>query len=126
MTWVIGAKSLTGSTGHSCTCRIDREGREGHEQGIAVRLGFCDRLDSDHGAGARAVVDDYRPAEPLREPGRDDAGGDVGAAPGGRGHDDAHRLRWTAGLRERGNAAGSAGPRYADEYRASYVRILLG
>src|SRR5262249_11881695 len=52
-----------------------------------------DRLSADIVAAARPVLDKELLAEPLRQPARKQARGDVGRRTGGRGDDDAHRAQ---------------------------------
>jgi hypothetical protein len=66
-------------------------GGVGDPERIAVRLRTCDRLGSEHAAGADAVVDDDLLAEPLGQPLSDNAGDGVGAAAGLERHDQADR-----------------------------------
>ena len=79
---------------------VDRIRRIDQQNGVAVGRGVHDRFGADVVSGSGLVLDDELLAEPLRQPLRDHARGDVGAAAGREWHDDAHRTRWI-GLRHR-------------------------
>src|SRR5439155_17003493 len=51
---------------HLSQLRIDDKWNCRHEDGITIRRSACDRFDSDHLAGPRAVLDHHR--RPLRTP----------------------------------------------------------
>jgi hypothetical protein len=72
--------------------RIDRmrRGRDHHRVAVGCRAG--NEFGADHGRAARAVFDDDLLTEVLAEFGGKQPRQDVSAAPGRRGHDDAHRL----------------------------------
>ena len=61
-----------------CSCRRDQDER------VAVRSRVHDHVSGDIGAGARAVVDNERLTETLRQPLANQAREDVGSAPGDR------------------------------------------
>ena len=69
---------------------IERQRARRHQEGVAVVRRARDALDTDHVAGAGAVLDEELLLERLGEMIRHHARDDVGAAGGRRGHDDAH------------------------------------
>ena len=79
---------------------VDGVCRHPLQQRVAVRRGLHHRLGPDVAAGARAVLDQDRLADPLRQPLPHQPGIDVGAATGRKSDDDADRLR-RIGLRPR-------------------------
>ena len=65
--------------------------RQRRQQRVAVGLGGVDRLGADIAAGAAAVLDHERLAEPLLKPGREDSRHGVDAAAGRFADDDLDR-----------------------------------
>src|SRR5215204_7329366 len=93
--------------------RVDRIRRENQQQRVTVRRCARDRLGCQVGGGARAVLDDERLTEALRQPLTDQPRSDVGAAGRRKADDDSHRSCWIglcmrdpAGDREGGNTDG--------------------
>src|SRR6266545_3497255 len=78
---------------------VDGVGRDREEQRVAVRRRVGDSLRRDIGAAARAVLDHYRLAHPVRQKLRDQAGDDVGRSAGWKRYDKADRPGWI-GLRD--------------------------
>ena len=70
----------------------DRERRRCDQQHVAVGRRFGNDVGTDHGIAAGAVIDDDLLAPDFTELGRENAGDDVGAAAGGKGHDQAYRF----------------------------------
>ena len=68
--------------------RIDGIRKRSHQQRVTVRLGGCDRLGADDGAGARLVLDNDAAAEILRHFLRQRARDHVGAAARRKWHHD--------------------------------------
>ncbi len=106
------------------------EGRgAGHQQRVAVGRRIDHRLGGRIGAGARAIVDHERLAEPVRQPLTDQARIDVEPGAGPEADHDMHRPR-RIGLRQaRRAAAGSAAApaaRRRNWRRGSFMAYLFG
>ena len=103
--------------------RVDREvARLADDHVVAVGGRLGDEVDADVAAGARLVLDHDRLAECLGELGADHAGQDVGSAPGGERHDQAHRLGRIGRLRsgvERAHEAADGGRTGQGKQRAA-------
>jgi hypothetical protein len=85
---------------------VDGDGADAHQQRVAVGGRLGDELVADRGIAAGAVLDDDLLAEHLGELGRDEPRGDIGAAAGGRGHDQPDRPGGVA-LRVSGEGRGA-------------------
>jgi hypothetical protein len=79
---------------------VDRVRCGDDEQSIAVGCGIDDRFGADIAGRPGTVLDHELPAEPIRQPLADQAGGDVGGAAGRESDDHPHRPR-RIGLRHR-------------------------
>jgi hypothetical protein len=73
--------------------RARGERREREQQRVAVALRLGDEIGADDPGAGRLVLYDEALAEAQAELLREDAPDDVGAAAGGEGNDDAHRVR---------------------------------
>jgi hypothetical protein len=94
------------------------------DERVAVGIGFCRRLRSNHGTGARPRLDDGRLARMLRQFLPNHARQDVDRAAGRERHDDLDRLlRILVGRRLRPSAAHPENGRgHGNGERASHAR----
>jgi hypothetical protein len=111
VTWMIGAKSLTGSYGVVQHARTHRVGARRHQhQRVAVGRRLRHEVGPDHAGRAGFVLDDDRLAELCVQPVADQPRHDVGDAAGRPGNDDTDgAVRKVVGARQ----ASGQGQRYS-------------